>query len=391
MSHALHTEVVIVGGGIVGTSTALFLRRLGVPVVLLERDQCGAKASGVNYGGVRRQGRSRAQMPLTQRAQALWANLPELIGIDGEYVRSGHIKLGFDDQDMQALTHYADSVQDAGLDIEMLGAAEVRRRFPWIAHAAGGSFCPQDGHANPRLVSPAFGRAARKAGADVREGEAVTDIAHDGERFQIETSANLHLSARILVNCAGAWATELAARLGDIVPVTTIHPLMMVTEPLAPIMSISLGIQGGGIYARQVARGNCVIGGGRGVATSADFARPPAGAALQTMMTHATKLFPDLRGAHVIRFWSGMEANTPDHEPILGPSSKVPGLFHGFGFSGAGFQIGPAAGEALAQTIARGHSDISLDAFGIERFQPTPTRPKRADLPLVSTILEHSQ
>src|SRR3954454_24559240 len=91
MTETVRADVAIVGGGIVGASAALFLRRFGLSVVLLERGLCGAAASGVNYGGVRTQGRAMVQLPLSLRARALWARLPELIGIDGEYLQSGHL------------------------------------------------------------------------------------------------------------------------------------------------------------------------------------------------------------------------------------------------------------------------------------------------------------
>ena len=91
MKDKILTDVAIIGGGIVGTSAALALRKMGLTVALLERGQCGARSSGVNYGGVRRQGRTLAQMPLTQRAHGIWGRLQQLIGIDGEYLRSGHL------------------------------------------------------------------------------------------------------------------------------------------------------------------------------------------------------------------------------------------------------------------------------------------------------------
>src|SRR5204863_10037059 len=93
MTETLRAHVAIIGAGIGGASAALFLRRFGLSVVLLERGLCGAAASGVNYGGVRTQGRAMAQLPLSLRARTIWARLPELIGIDGEYVQSGHLKL----------------------------------------------------------------------------------------------------------------------------------------------------------------------------------------------------------------------------------------------------------------------------------------------------------
>ncbi|MVW80864.1 NAD(P)/FAD-dependent oxidoreductase [Bordetella sp. 02P26C-1] len=370
MSSIAQTEVVIIGGGIVGASAALFLRHRGVPVTLLDMGACGARASGVNYGGVRRQGRPLEQMPLTARAHELWAQLHSLIGTDGEYVRSGHLKLARTEEDLDQLRAYRDRTREWGMDLRIIEADELRRRFDWLdPRLAGGSLCPDDGHANPRLVSPAFAQAAARAGADVREQQHVTDTRFDGKRFIIRTAGGDTLYARYLLNCAGAWGNEIATRFGEPVPESVIHPLMMVTEPLPVFMNVSLGIQGGGIYARQVQRGNCVIGGGRGTLHSEGYAKPSR-RELPTLLARAAELLPPLRGAQVIRFWTGMEGNMPDHNPVLGPSSTTPGLFHAFGFSGAGFQIGPAVGEALSQLVADGETSVPIDAFRIERYAP---------------------
>src|SRR4051794_5419821 len=103
----LDADVAIVGGGIVGASAALFLARSGMSVVLLERGVCGAAASGVNYGGVRAQGRLPVQLPLALRAREIWARLPQYAGIDGEFVRSGHLKLARSEADLASLEAYA--------------------------------------------------------------------------------------------------------------------------------------------------------------------------------------------------------------------------------------------------------------------------------------------
>jgi sarcosine oxidase subunit beta len=116
-----------------------------------------------------------------------------------------------------------------------------------------------------------------------------------------------------------------------------------------------------------VARGNLVLGGGRGIALDADRARADRDA-IATLAAQAVELLPTLRHAHFIRTWSGTEGNLPDHQPVLGPSRTTPGLFHGFGFSGAGFQIGPAAGEVLAELVRDGRSSTPIESFSIERF-----------------------
>lgn len=364
----IEVDAVIIGGGIVGSCAALFLSKGGQRVALLERDFCGSHSSGVNYGGVRRQGRPLSQLPLSQRAHALWAQLPQLIGIDGEYQRSGHLKLARSLDDLRALQDYAASSQGFGLDLQLLDRAQLRARFPWVGDVAvGASYCPDDGHANPRLVSPAFAQAARRHGAQVHEQCAVNAVEHDGQRFRVRSQSGLEWRAPWLLNCAGAWAGNLAAQFGEPVPMHSGYPAMLVTEPLPLVMDASTGVEGGGIYARQVARGNCVLGGGQGFALDDARARPGQSAVLE-ILRQAVELYPFLEGAQAIRTWSGTEGYLPDRQPVIGHSRTRPGLLHAFGFAGAGFQIGPAVGQALSEIICSGAPKTSLDAFSINRF-----------------------
>lgn len=364
----IEVDAVIIGGGIVGASAALFLSKAGRRVALLERDFCGSHSSGVNYGGVRRQGRPLSQLPLSQQAHEIWGQLPQLIGIDGEYQRSGHLKLARSFDDLRALQDYAARSQGFGLDLQVLDRTELRARFPWVGDVAvGASFCPDDGHANPRLVSPAFARAAQRHGAHVHEQCAVSAVEHDGQRFRVSTQNGLQLHAPWLLNCAGAWAGSLAAQFDEAVPMHAGHPAMLVTEPLPWVMDASTGVEGGGIYARQVARGNCVLGGGQGFALDDARARPGQHAVIE-ILRQAVELYPFLEGAQAIRTWSGTEGYLPDRQPVIGHSGTQPGLLHAFGFAGAGFQIGPAVGQALTEIICSGASTTSLDAFSITRF-----------------------
>lgn len=369
----LHTDVAIVGGGIVGASAALALRQMGIGVVLLERDLCGSRSSGVNYGGVRRQGRPVSQLPLAQRAHRIWGRLRETIGTDGEYLRSGHFKIARSEADMASLEQYRAQSRDFDLGLELISDARLRERCPWLGtRAVGGSLCAEDGQANPRLVSPAFALAAQRAGAQIFERCKVDEVAHDGAGFVLRSGNALEVHAPALLNCAGAWAGPVATYFGEAVPLQSGHPAMAVTEPLPFFMNWSLGVEGGGIYCRQVARGNLVLGGGAGVALDADRARSDRDA-IASLSAQAVELLPALRHAHFIRTWSGTEGYLPDRQPVLGPSRTTPGLFHGFGFAGAGFQIGPAAGEVLAELVRDGRSSTPIEAFSIERFFPEET------------------
>lgn len=374
MTTRLDADVAIIGGGLVGTSTALALRRHGLSVVLLEKGFCGAQASGVNYGGVRRQGRPVEQLPLSQRAHAVWPRLRDLIGTDGEFLDTGHLKLARSDNDMASLEEYARRVEPLGLALELLGHNQLRERFGWIgSDVVGASFCPGDGHANPRLVAAAFAAAARRAGAQVFENAPVTGVIRDGQGFALEIASGLEVRSRAVVNSAGAWAGAFAAMFAEPVPLRLIYLSIIVTEPMAPVMTVNIGMEGGGIYARQVERGNCVVGGERALPlANADFSRPSSDGVL-AIMARASELFPALASGHVIRCWSGTEGEMPDRNPVIGASRTTPGLFHAFGFSGAGFQIAPGVGEAMAELVVSGSSATPIDAFSITRFAEAAT------------------
>jgi sarcosine oxidase, subunit beta len=370
---SIQADVTLIGGGIVGGSAALFLRQAGLKVVLLERGWCGAAASGVNYGGVRIQGRAPIQIPLALRSRELWGRLAELIGTDGEYVPSGHLKLARSEADLASLEAYAQRIAGLGLDLEILAGDKFRQAHPYLGQRAiGASWSPGDGHANPRLVSPGFARAARAAGAQIFENTEVTELAHDGHSFVVGNRNGLQVRSPWLLNCAGAWAQQVASTFGDEVPMHLIHPCMAVTEAVPQFMSVNIGVEGGGIYGRQTARGNCVLGGSRGVANSALTAIPVAEAS-GLLCQRMAELFPPLAHAHIIRFWSGVEGETADNQPVIGPSTRYPQLLHAFGFCGAGFQTGPAVGEALAQWVTKGAASVPLAPFAIQRFStPRP-------------------
>ncbi|RAI02093.1 hypothetical protein DLJ53_12020 [Acuticoccus sediminis] len=363
-------DVAVVGGGLVGASAAYFLAsRHRLDVVLLERGRVGAQASGVNFGNVRRQGRTINQLPLAHHARAIWGELDKHLDDPCEFLVTGHLKLAFDDEQMAALEDYAPRAGAAGLDLELMGANAVHTRFPFLGKGVvGGSFSPQDGNANPRLVAPAFGRAARRAGADVRENTEVLDITRTADGFALETRDG-SLRAGTVVNAAGAWAGRLAQSFGDTVPMTPRGPMMAVTEPLRYAIRPVLGTGDSSFYMRQVERGSVVFGGGARVDVDLDNPFPrPRPEHLLVQLGHMRRLVPSLAGVQVIRTWSGVEGYMDDKQPAIGFSPNVPGLIHAFGFTGHGFQLAPGVGSVVAELAASGTSPVPLESYAVDRF-----------------------
>ena len=370
----------IIGGGIAGCAAAVAVREAGLRVVLLEKRLCGAGASGVNFGGVRQQGRDLAELPLARRARPIWDRLNERLGEDVEFVASGHLKLARSEADMAQLEAHARVAAGYGLRLELHGRAAVHALAPWLGDGVvGGSLCAEDGHANPRVVGPAYARLARRLGADVREHADVITAARSGDGFETAT-AQLEVRSRFLVNCAGVAAGTVAGWFGERAPVRPLVPNMLVTEPLPFFIDRSIGVCGGGVYLRQIARGNVILGGGDGWADAECLRSRPLTRTTLAALDEALAIVPALAGGHVIRTWTGIDGEMPDIIPVIGFSSTTPNLVHAFGFSGHGFQLGPVVGEIIAELVTQGGSASPLEPFAIERFAAEPAAVPRAEV-----------
>ncbi|ALN72649.1 FAD-binding oxidoreductase [Aureimonas sp. AU20] len=368
------SDVIVVGGGIMGCSAAFFLRRRGLSVTLLERGLTGQQASGTNFGNVRRQGRYLHQLPLANRARDIWGRLPELIGEDCEFVASGHLRICYTPEQAAKLEAYANDARPYGLALEMISSNALRARFPYLGRdAIAGCFAPIDGHANPRLTAPAFGRAAARAGARVEEGTEVLSIGKTGADFTVETWEKGTFRAPIVLVTAGAWGNKLSSQFGESVPLAVHGPQMAVTEPLpyrlGPTFGVSTPHVKETVYFRQVKRGNVVYGGStRGPASNETNRASVLPENILGQFEQMRRVIPGLARVNIIRTWSGVESYLPDDVPIMGPSATTPGLFYAFGFCGAGFQIGPGVGDVMAELIATGATTTPIEPYSIARF-----------------------
>lgn len=371
------SDVLIIGGGLMGTSAALFLRQRGRSVTLLESDLVGRQASGTNFGNVRRQGRPIHQLPLANRAIAIWRRANELLGADVEYLQSGHIRVCYRErpENIAKMEEYAAEARHVGLDLELLTGNALRARFPFFGpDVLAGSYSAMDGHANPRLTAPAFARAAQRAGALVFENTRIIHAGKQGTDFVVTAEDGRTFQAPVLLITAGAWGNKLSQQFGEPVPLTPRGPNMSVTEPvpyaIAPAVGVMTPVEEETVYFRQVARGNIILGGStRGPSYPDQYRAYVLPQNTMKQLKQIRRLAPALANLNIIRVWTGIEGYLPDSLPVMGRSATTSGLFYAFGFSGSGFQIGPGVGETMAELIDTGTTPIDLSHYDIARFR----------------------
>ncbi len=366
----IHSDVAIIGGGLVGTWTAYFLRKRGHSVVVIEKGAVGSQASGVNFGNVRIEGRHPTEFPLALRAIEQWERIEQLIGERCEFAQCGHAYIALDPKELPRLERYQLEGTAGGLEIELIGANEVRRRFPWLGpDVCGATWSKRDGTANPRLATPAVARAAQALGAQIFPNTRVTALAFSNDRFRANTDRDLVFEAPLVVNAAGAWGNEIAEMFGETSPMFPAAPPNFVTEPLPYFLPTALQDVAGAVIMRQVERGNVIVGFyPRGPADRVHNRAPVPPAKVLLGLSQMARVVPMLASAQIIRVWAGIEGYLPDMLPVMSWSRTTKNLLHAFGFCGHGFQLSPGVGYTLAEMIDEGKANIPIEAFAIDRF-----------------------
>ena len=363
-------DAIIIGGGIHGCSTALHLCLRGLRPVLIEKDYAGRHASGVNAGGVRQLARDVAEIPLSIRSMDLWDDVQDLVGDSCGFDTHGQVLVAEDDSELELCrARVADLNLRGFTHEELIGAQELRRLVPAVAESCpGGIVSRRDGAADPARTTTAFRRKAEQLGTLVREGVAATNVRREGKSWRVD-AGDESFEAPILVNAAGAWGGQIAASLGEPVPVTTVAPMLMITSPVQEFIKPVVILRGRKLSFKQFANGTVLIGGGHLATPYPDMGETVLDwRKLQESARTVWELFPVMRDATVVRAWAGIEARTQDDLPVIGPSAKHDGLFHQFGFSLHGFQLGPGTGAVMAELIATGNTNTPIDGLRIERF-----------------------
>ncbi len=371
-------DAMIIGGGLMGASTALQLVLSGRRVAVLEKDHPGRHASGVNAGGLRRLNRHPAEIPLAVAAAEMWQDIAALVDSDCDVKLSGQVRVAESEADLDILRERAALIRSLGYEHEQLiDRDRLYRLVPALApHCMGALYTAGDGMARPYHALTAFRRKAQSLGAVFHSGHRVDALEECGAGWRVVTERGA-FTGRTVVNAAGAWADRICALIDEPVRMTVGAPMMMVTERLPHFLDPVVGAASRKLSFKQMANGTVLIGGAHLAAhdmeretTTIDFTK------LRESSRTVLALFPCMASVRIVRTWAGLEAFTPDHLPVIGASARAPGVFHVFGFSAHGFQLAPIVGRIIAALIAGRASPLPLDAFRIQRFDVASVVPE---------------
>ncbi len=361
-------DIVIVGGGIVGTSTAFFLAASGVQnVLLLERDVVGAGATGRATGVMLLQGEAEEGLRLQLEAIRIHRQYQPEWGTD--LAAHGSLLLWCSPEEAARARQLEPLHARLGISLELLSPAEIGARFPYLAtdDVALGTFSAADVWATPGLTVQKIAEAARARGVVIREHAEVTGIDLDAGRVQRVRTRGAAVATAVVVNAAGAWARAVGAMAGARIPVSPRKRQVFVLDRPESVPSVSPFIMepGKDFYCKSRPEGLIIVQGqtrGETLDATVEWGY------LDEALGCAERRLPALRAAPITGAWAGIRPMPPDGRPLLGPVPGIEGYFVAAGFGGQGFTRGPLAGRVLAELITTGRSSLDVSPYRVDRL-----------------------
>jgi len=421
-------DVVVIGGGIVGVSTAWFLAKQGVSVVLCEKGHIAGEQSGRNWGWVRIQGRDIREIPMMLDSLRIWDGLEKEVGEDVGFARGGCFFTAHSDKQLEELGAWIETAKSFGIDSRLLSSTDLTQHIGGSAiNWAGALFTATDGRAEPHKAAPAIARAAKRSGATILTSCAVRGVETSAGRVSAVVTESGRIETGTVLCAAGAWTSLFCGSLGVDVPQLKVRGTVARTAPAENVLMGNVFDDRLGIRRRQdggytIAHGSVLehlvtpssfrhfvkfipvlrqelrilrLSFGRAFVDEwrtpgswpLDAPTPfeatrvlnpaPSKRVLKGIRRNLDAIFPQLATTPIVESWAGMIESSPDAVPMIDAIDSLPGFHIATGFSGHGFGIGPGAGKAIAAMLTGGAPDIDMSVFRLSRFfDGSPIRPQ---------------
>ncbi len=364
-------NVVIIGGGVHGLSTAYYLGKLGVRnVAVLDSGYLGGGASGRNTAIIRANYLTPEGIPFFRESLRLYEKLSRELDFNLLFSQMGRLDLGHTDSAVYGLRLRAEFNQLLGVDSRMIGPEEIKKLEPAIdlredkpLPVMAALYHPPGGVIRHDAVVWGYARGADRLGAELHPFTEVTGISRKNGRVTGVETQQGHVEAGKIVSATAGWSSNIARMVDLELPITTHALQAFVTEPLKPFLDTSISSANLHVYVYQTDRGEVVIGGAADPYQSYSM-RSTLGT-LEELAVHTLEMFPFLRSVNILRQWAGLCDITPDYAPIMGAVEGVPGLLITSGWGTWGFKAAPIAGKCVAEMIATGKTPDLIKPFDL--------------------------
>jgi sarcosine oxidase subunit beta len=370
-------DVVIIGGGIIGSSIAYHLTDSGCRnVLVVEREAHQGKGStGKSMGGVRAQFATPVNIQMSLYSIPFYASFDERLGYPAGYKPQGYLFVATSEGHLQYLRANQEKQKALGLQTAcMMSADEITTRFPQLRSddIVGGSFCSTDGFVDPYSAMVGFMTRATDARARLWRNSEVTAIHKDGRGIETVETTRGAVTTRTVVNAAGPWAADVAKLAGLDLPVEPLRRMLVPTEPFDafPHSAPMIIDMSNGFHFRPESLGFLLAWADPDEIPGFKFDFEPQ--FIEKVLTRAASRVPCFENLAVNpkRAWAGLYEMTPDHHPILGPVPEVPGFYFANGFSGHGVMHAPATGKILSDLILNGRCDlVDTSLLAVSRYR----------------------
>ena len=377
------TDVLVIGGGVLGANLAYFLTQAGQQVMVVDRDDLNLQASGANAGSLHVQllsfdfgakaqqggGPAAATLPLGPLSVRLWQQIQDDCGEPLDVKISGGLMVADSAQGMAFLQAKVALERRYGIEAHIVDGDELRRLEPALSPGLlGAEWCPMEGKINPLRSTYAVAGQAMKRGARFIRGcnvERIERNAGDRAGFTVHTSRGTIRAGRV-VNACGAWSSTVGDMLGVKIPVKGAPLQMIVTEPAPPLVSHLIAHADRHLSMKQAATGGLIIGGGWTAAFNEHMRFNHAErSSIEGNLWVANQVLPAVAGLHVLRCWAGMNVNI-DGAPIIGEVPGVPGFFNAV--TSNGYTLAPIVAKLVTDLLVHGRTDIDISPYLLDRF-----------------------
>ena len=374
----LRTEVVIIGAGIVGAMCAYYVNRAGLKAIVIDRGTVASGTTGAGEGNIMVSDKSPGpELELALKSRDMWFEVAQDLGNEFELVAKGGLAVSRGDA--SSLFELSNSQSVAGVQTKRVGASEIQELEPFISKAIqNGVHYPQDAQCQPMLAAAHILRQLQRRGLEFIGHQEVLKIERKSENLTVRTST-LEIKSDFVVNAAGTWAGEIARLAGSELPIMPRRGFILVTAPLPKyvnhkvydsdyvdnVASSDADLQTSTVI-EGTQSGTILIGASR---ERVGFDKSISVSVIQRLARQATSLFPILAGAQLLRVYNGFRPYSPDHLPVIGADSLIPGLYHCAGHEGAGIGLSAASGKVIAQLIKNETPIVNPEPFSPARFQ----------------------